>query len=183
MYVPTNPSCTCSCLLRAGRSPITSQQAVPEKTFWTTAEWRDRRVGKYSGPHGHLVSIERIHWPHSTQACRGKRHHQLRHPTISSSDYFCRSWGSYIKINQAIIATMPGFLTASALKLPRSPLTKAIWAGWVCSSCRLNGTPRPITQLPSYRRSFSSIPARKTDAAPKPYYVTTPIFYVNAGKR
>ncbi|KAK8047768.1 hypothetical protein PG996_015832 [Apiospora saccharicola] len=76
---------------------------------------------------------------------------------------------------------MQGFLTASALKLPRSPLYTAIRAGWVCSSCRINGTPRPITQLPSYRRSFSSSPARKTDAAaPKPYYVTTPIFYVNA---
>ncbi|KAK8041357.1 hypothetical protein PG994_014364 [Apiospora phragmitis] len=75
---------------------------------------------------------------------------------------------------------MQGFLTASALKLPRSPLYTAIRAGWVCSSCRRNGAPRPITTLSSYRRSFSSSPAPKSAAAPKPYYVTTPIFYVNA---
>ncbi|KAK8855225.1 tRNA synthetases class I (M)-domain-containing protein [Apiospora arundinis] len=76
---------------------------------------------------------------------------------------------------------MQGFLTASALKLPRSPLYTALRAGWVCSSCTRHGAPRP-SALPSYRRSFSSSLARKSAAAaaPKPYYVTTPIFYVNA---
>ncbi|KAK8017477.1 methionyl-trna synthetase protein [Apiospora rasikravindrae] len=74
---------------------------------------------------------------------------------------------------------MQSFLIASAMKLPRSSLHTAIRAGWVCSSCRRNGAPRPIN-LPSYRRSFSSSPARRIDVAPKPYYVTTPIFYVNA---
>lgn len=55
---------------------------------------------------------------------------------------------------------------------------------WVCSSCRHNGLLRP-----SRARAYATTPAPQpatgvTDAAshthPKPYYVTTPIFYVNA---
>ena len=43
---------------------------------------------------------------------------------------------------------------------------------WKCASCK-NGRPTSIL-----RRSFATAPE---DAYKKPYYVTTPIFYVNAG--
>ncbi|KAI7785483.1 methionyl-trna synthetase [Diaporthe eres] len=55
---------------------------------------------------------------------------------------------------------------------------------WVCSSCRHNGLLRP-SRARAYATTSAPQPATEvTDAAShansKPYYVTTPIFYVNA---
>lgn len=56
------------------------------------------------------------------------------------------------------------------LRTSSQPMTKALWAAnWVCKSCRTKAL-LPVRRL-------------KTDASAKPYYVTTPIFYVNAGEK
>src|ERR1700679_924863 len=58
------------------------------------------------------------------------------------------------------------FPTLRAPSGPRAQLQ--LGKGWVCHSCRTNSQPR--VSFSSSRRSLE-----------KPYYITTPIFYVNAG--
>jgi methionyl-tRNA synthetase len=58
----------------------------------------------------------------------------------------------------------------STFQVPLRPRTKVSWTGnWVCKSCRLKNTSRA---------RFAS----SDSSCGKPYYITTPIFYVNAGK-
>lgn len=49
----------------------------------------------------------------------------------------------------------------------------ALRSGWICSSCRT--TPAAVQRWSSSQSSAGS-------SSEKPYYITTPIFYVNAGK-
>lgn len=53
-------------------------------------------------------------------------------------------------------------------------ITRAYSRPWICRPCRRAGT------LPSARRGIAT--TARQDENRKPYYVTTPIFYVNAGK-
>lgn len=57
----------------------------------------------------------------------------------------------------------------SSLRRSVRPRAKVLWTSdWVCKSCRTNLAVRP-------RYSSTKTPLEK------PYYITTPIFYVNAG--
>ena len=49
--------------------------------------------------------------------------------------------------------------------------------GWICSSCRASLPLRPRRKFASNARTAST----ETTTKEKPYYITTPIFYVNAG--
>lgn len=50
--------------------------------------------------------------------------------------------------------------------------------GWKCLSCRSHVYPPPPPSSPSLRRELATA---ATPATNKPYYITSPIFYVNAG--
>jgi hypothetical protein len=63
---------------------------------------------------------------------------------------------------------------ASARRLLRWQSTLTRPRSWVCSSCRSNSAV-------ASRRFSSESPSLPAPPADKPYYVTTPIFYVNAG--
>ncbi|KAI3334391.1 tRNA synthetases class I (M)-domain-containing protein [Ustulina deusta] len=65
---------------------------------------------------------------------------------------------------------MEHFMLASSRRLSALRTAPGRRNGWVCPSCRAHGAPR-------MRFSSSSKLSQQND---KPYYVTTPIFYVNA---
>ncbi|KAH8664043.1 tRNA synthetases class I (M)-domain-containing protein [Xylariales sp. PMI_506] len=75
---------------------------------------------------------------------------------------------------------MPGFAATSTRRLLRIPSRVPFRGHWVCSPCaHVQGAQSPQSFAQSSLRSFSAS-TRRNDAADKPYYVTTPIFYVNS---
>jgi hypothetical protein len=68
--------------------------------------------------------------------------------------------------------------TIMASRMPLRSLSRATQLfnirPWTCSTCRV-GSARPLP----LRRGVATTPS--TNTPKKPYYVTTPIFYVNAG--
>ena len=66
----------------------------------------------------------------------------------------------------------------SSLRRSVRPRAKVLWTSdWVCKSCRTNSN---TVHRPRFSTSKTPFTTTKTHMD-KPYYITTPIFYVNAG--
>jgi hypothetical protein len=76
----------------------------------------------------------------------------------------------YSSFNRQLSATMIPRTLFAVSHVPLRPRSRLSWTSdWVCKSCRTKNSPRV---------RFAS----SQTSAVKPYYITTPIFYVNAGK-